>query len=218
MKLTAFLALIPLTLCQSVSATPPVRVAFDAVVTYSAPDSGFPSIGSTINGQAGFSYSPGDYTSTSYGTTFLTSYTYTSPYQLFLDFGTSQITSNSFAITVDDNATFFGPSPHDAVEFGMKSQAVSYLVTLVGPADSFSGTSIPSPEQLSTFWESAFVDVYSPSRETLLQANVSQVTVTSVPEPSTVWFLVGGLVALGFRVFRSPRLSTLVQLPIATSA
>lgn len=216
MKLTVFLASILLTLCQSVSAAP-ARVAFDAVVTYSAPNSGFSSIGAIINGQAGFSYDPGDYTSMSYGPAF-TSYLYTSPYQLFLDFGTSQITSNSFAITVDDNATFFGPSPQDAVEFGMKSQAVSYLFTLVGPADSFSGTSIPSLEQLTTFWESAFVVVYSPSMERLLEANVSQVNVASVPEPSTVWLLVGGLVAVGFRVFRSPRLSTLAQLPIATSA
>lgn len=203
MKLIAFLASILLTFCQSVSATP-VGIAFDAVVTYSAPNSGFQSIGSTIKGQAGFSYNTGDYTPTSYGST-ITSYLYAPPYQLFLDFGTSQAASKFFAITIDDNATFFAPSPQDVVEFGMKSQAVSYLVTLVGPADSFSGTAIPSPDQLSTFWESAFLVVYSPSMEKLLQANVSQVTVTSLPEPSTIWLMVGGLMAVGFGVFRSPK-------------
>jgi hypothetical protein len=173
---------------QPLSAAP-TELTFTATVTFSPgtpvfpPPPSLPAVGAAVQGRVLFDYDPAAYVSEPcLGEPNCVDYSYASPYTFFVDLGTSQVSSPFWILSVVDDTTFFDPNgqPLDVVTLGTKVNGISYVLTLIGPPSSFTGTDIPPPSVLENFWTRGVFRVSS-LNQTLLFADVSDV---SVPEPS----------------------------------
>jgi hypothetical protein len=99
---------------------------------------------------------------------------------------------------LDNDLSLLGISGSgDIVAFSTKRNGFSYSILLQGPETSFSGTSIPSSNIISSFFVSAFLigrdDIVTGSN---FRASIATVTISAVPEVSTAALFACGAMVL----------------------
>jgi len=195
-----------------------ITVSFSAVVTASAGGDLLPAVGSAIQGALTFGDVPSSVDlppASACGATACAGYTFdAAPAQGLVNLGTFVISSSILGVGVYDNATLLTPdgTPVDAVTLGTKVNGPSYMLTLAGAPDSFSGVALSDGAALLGQWQYGQFTVWSSSSlsSPVLLAQVTSVNVSAgpdaVPEPTTVALFALGLggVALAARRRASP--------------
>ena len=144
---------------QPLGATP-TELTFAATVTSSTGATGLPVAGTAIQGQISFDYDPAAYMSQpcpGLDPSKCIIYSFSTPYTFFVDLGASQLSSPVWELSVVDDTTLFDPNgpPMDAITLGAKVNGISYVLTLIGPASSFTGVDIRRRQCWRTLGRSA---------------------------------------------------------------
>jgi hypothetical protein len=180
-------------------------VNFQATVNLTTPGSSLPAPGSMIAGAISYSDSPEHSSSQPVpgeGPGYA-NYSFSGgPFQYEVQSSAGTITSNLFVIEVFDQGSLLIPSdfPTDSIVFGTKLQNVYYGLFLTGPNETFSGSGIPTDATLNSDWSSARFVIWDQNNFTSLDASVTNLSVTVVPEPAAWLLLLAGLSALATRV------------------
>lgn len=99
----------------------------------------------------------------------------------------------------DNDLSLLGVSESgDAIALSAKIDGLSYTLLLRGSASSFSGTAVPSPALLSSFWDSARLFAKDSTLQSF-NANVASLAVSPVPEPQVFSLFALGLGCLALR-------------------
>lgn len=185
----------------------PVTVSFSAVVT--STNSGLATAGSTLTGTMTFGDAPTSVETpppVACSAAACATYRFESrPADVFVKLGNALISSNILGVGVYDNATLFTAdgSPVDALELGTKLNGPSYLLTLTSGPNAISGVGLSDALTLLSSWQGGqFTVWWSAAAAPALQARVTNVSVSSVPEPTTVGLFamgLGGVLAVGTR-------------------
>jgi hypothetical protein len=181
-----------------------LNVSFSAVVTSAEANIGLPLPGATIQGSILFNTEteadpmplPAFLCGPCAGYSYLSA-----PYQFAADLGTSSFVKTDFGVGVYDNSTLFGPAS-DTVEFVTRLYSESahdffhYSLALTGAATAFSGAALPSHSALQSFWEYGAFTVYNNQSKAILSSQMTEFSVSAVPESSTAMLFVIALSAL----------------------
>jgi hypothetical protein len=177
----------------------PVTVSFTAIVSKTSAD--YAPLGSVITGSFVFDRDPSTYESFSIDETWLQrAYTW-APYGMNMQFAgpsSPDLSPHGGAVTVMDNYPYtYGSEPVDIVTLGTKRQGISYSLLLEAATSSFIGTALPTNEWLAGGWSSAYVNVFDEwSLTTTVVGQVTNLSVTPVPEPETMALLLVGLATM----------------------
>lgn len=181
----------------------PTQVNFAATVTFTAPGSPYEGFAAPVTGSYFFDYDPATYTvavnpgeGSNWG-----GYEYLgAPYGLTSNLpGLSPaIPTGALGVEVYDNGSLLPANGifNDSIFFGAKQNAISYVLALNGPNSTFATNVLPSATVLGGPWSTRSFVVRDRSLNVVLQANVTSIQVSLVPEPTTQLSLLFGLLAI----------------------
>jgi hypothetical protein len=178
----------------------PVTVSFSALVTATGID--LPAVGSTIRGTVTFGDVPSSVElpdpSVCSPSIACAGYNFdTAPSQFSVDLGGTVITSSVVGVGMSVSDGLLGGPLIDHVSLGTKVNGVSYFLALQGVSNSFSVTNLSDASTFLSQWKpggpfSRFA-VFNGPFTNRLQAQVTALSVSSVPEPTTVALFALGL-------------------------